>query len=89
MVKDAKEKNVSNIVRSVAKNYLGLTIEDLGVVQFDNILSASINNMAEFLTKRRDSMASIHFYDIANNIMKSYQRLSSGNSALVAPKISA
>ncbi len=89
MVKDAKEKNVSNIVKSVAKNYLGLTIEDLGVVQFDNILSASINNMAEFLTKRRDSMASIHFYDIANNIMKSCQRLSSGDPALVAPKISA
>jgi flagellar biosynthesis protein FlhG len=89
MVKDTKERNVSNIVRSVANNYLGLTIEDLGVVQFDNILSASINNMAEFLTRRRDSMASVHFYDIANNIIKSCQRSSSGNPALAVPKISA
>lgn len=89
MLRDTKERNVSNIVKSVAKNYLGLTIEDLGLVPFDNILSISINNMAEFLSKRRDSMASIHFYDIASNIVKSYQKLPTRNSTLMAPKISA
>ncbi len=89
MLRDTKERNVSNIVKSVAKNYLGLTIEDLGLVPFDNILSVSINNMAEFLSKRRDSMASIHFYDIASNIVKSYQKLPTRNPALMAPKISA
>jgi flagellar biosynthesis protein FlhG len=74
MVKDVKERNVSNIVKSVARNYLGIALEDLGVVQFDNILNASINNMADFLTKRRDSLASINFYDIASNIIKNYQK---------------
>ncbi len=74
MVKEAKERNVSNIVKSVARNYLGISLEDLGVIQFDNILSASINNMSDFLTKRRDSIASTNFYDIASNIIKNYQR---------------
>lgn len=74
MLKDSKERNVSNIVKSVAKNYLGINIEDLGAVQFDNILSSSINNMGDFLSNRRDSLASINFYDIASNIMKNHQK---------------
>ncbi|MBI4848730.1 MAG: P-loop NTPase [Nitrospirae bacterium] len=72
MVKDAKERNVGNIVKSVAKNYLALNLEDLGVVQYDNVLGSSINNMAEFLTKRRDSLASVNFYEMASNIIKNY-----------------
>ncbi|MBI5740473.1 MAG: P-loop NTPase [Nitrospirae bacterium] len=74
MLKDAREKNVSNIVKSVAKNYLGITIEDLGVVQFDNILSSSINNMAAFLTRKREGLAGINFYGIAQDIIKSSQK---------------
>ena len=89
MVKDIKERNVCNIVKSVAKNYLGLTIEDLGIIQFDNILNTSINNMAEFFIKKRDSMASINCYDIATNIIKSNQKISQQPSALIAPQVSA
>ncbi|MBI5056140.1 MAG: P-loop NTPase [Nitrospirae bacterium] len=74
MVRDAKERNVGNIVKSVAKNYLALNMEDLGVVQYDNVLGMSINNMADFLAKRRDSLASINFYEMASNIMKNYLR---------------
>ncbi|RJQ51230.1 MAG: hypothetical protein C4526_10520 [Nitrospiraceae bacterium] len=74
MVKDAKEKNVSSIVKAVAKNYLGIALEDLGVVQFDNVLSASINNMADFLSNRRNSVAGTNFYDIASNIIKNCQK---------------
>lgn len=76
MVKDPKGGNVSNIVKSVAKNYLGITMEDLGRVQFDNILSASINTMAVFLTERRDCTASSNFYDIARNIKVTRQNSS-------------
>lgn len=70
MVKDSKEKNVGNIVKSVAGNYLGLAVEDLGLVQYDNLLNSSINNMGEFLTKKRESVASTNFYDISRNILK-------------------
>ena len=70
MVKDPKEKNVSDIVRSVAKNYLGLDIENLGVVQYDNFLNASINKMAGFLVNGKESLANINFYDIAYKIVK-------------------
>ncbi len=70
MVRNNKERDVSNIVGSVAKNYLSLSLETLGVVQYDKILGMSINNMPEFLAKRRDSIASINFYDIARNVIK-------------------
>ena len=89
MVKDTKERNVCNIVKSVAKNYLGLTIEDLGIIQFDNILNSSINNMSDFFTKRRDSMASINCYDIATTIIKNCQKNTPQPSVFAAPKISA
>jgi flagellar biosynthesis protein FlhG len=70
MVRDAREKNICNIVKSVAKNYLNLDIEDLGMIQYDNILHASINKMAEFLTNRKESVASSNFYHIAYNILR-------------------
>ncbi|RJQ18077.1 MAG: hypothetical protein C4560_07825 [Nitrospiraceae bacterium] len=70
MVREAREKNVSTIIKSVAKNYLSLSIDDLGTAQYDNTLYASINNMSDFLTKKRASMAGINFYDIASNIVK-------------------
>jgi flagellar biosynthesis protein FlhG len=89
MIKDTKERNVCSIVKSVAKNYLGLIIEDLGIIQFDNILNASINNMADFFTKRRDSMASINCYDIATTIIKSNHKTAQQPSVLASPKISA
>ncbi len=70
MVRSNKEREVSNIVASVAKNYLSLSLETIGIVQYDKILGMSINNMPEFLTKRRDSIASINFYDIARTVIK-------------------
>jgi flagellar biosynthesis protein FlhG len=74
MVRDAKEKNVASIIKSVAKNYLSLEIEHFGVVQYDNMLNASINKMSGFLTDRKDSVASINFYDIAYKIVKESTR---------------
>jgi len=70
MVRENREKSVANIIRSVAKNYLGLDIEDFGVVQYDNVLNASINKMAGFLVNGRQSTANIDFYDIAYKIVK-------------------
>ncbi|RJQ48805.1 MAG: MinD/ParA family protein [Nitrospiraceae bacterium] len=73
MVRNVRERNVGRIVQSVAKNYLGLEIEDMGIVQFDNVLNASINNMAGFLSsnlRKSESYAYTNFYDIACNIMK-------------------
>jgi flagellar biosynthesis protein FlhG len=81
MVKDPKEKNVSNIIKSVAKNYLSLDLEELGIVQYENILNSSINNMAEYLIGARDTIARGNFYDIAYRIVK--------NSRTVHPVFSA
>ena len=74
MVRNAKEKNVSDIIKSVAKNYLGLDIEHLGIVQYDNVLDASINKMSGFLTNRPECLANINFYDIACKIVKESTR---------------
>jgi flagellar biosynthesis protein FlhG len=74
MVRDVKEKNVTSIIKSVAKNYLGLEIEHLGVVHYDDKLNAFINKMSGFLTDRKDSIASINFYDIAYKIIRESNR---------------
>jgi flagellar biosynthesis protein FlhG len=70
MVRDAKEKNVSHIIKSVAKNYLSLDLEELGVVHYDNMLNASINNMTEYLVGKQDTVTRGNFYDIAYSIVK-------------------
>lgn len=70
MVREAKEREVGKIVKTVAQNYLSLSLETVGVVQYDRILSRSINNMAAFLAERRDSTVSHDFYDISNTIIK-------------------
>jgi len=74
MVRDTKEKNVSDIIKSVSKNYLGLDIEHFGVVQYDNALNASINKMSGFLVNGRESVANINFYDIAYKIVRDSAR---------------
>jgi len=70
MVRDTKERNVSTIIKSVAKNYLSLDLEELGVVKYENILNSSINNMAEYLIGGKDTSARGNFYDIAYGIVK-------------------
>jgi flagellar biosynthesis protein FlhG len=70
MVRDAKERNVSNIIKSVAKNYLSLDLEELGVVKYENILNSSINNMAEYLIGGKHTIARGNFYDIAYSIVR-------------------
>ncbi len=70
MVRRPKEKDVTQIVKTVAQNYLSLNLETLGTVEYDKLLGMSINNMTKYLTEQRDSIASLCFYDIANNIMK-------------------
>jgi flagellar biosynthesis protein FlhG len=70
MVREDRERKVGDIVKNVARNYLSLSLENLGIVQYDKILSMSINNMPEFLTQKRDSISGICFYDIAGKIIK-------------------
>ena len=82
MVKEPRERNVSHIVKSVAKNYLSLDIEDFGVIQYDKILEASINNMAGFLTSGKGSASRHNFYDIAYNVVKSCHKLIPANSLI-------
>jgi hypothetical protein len=82
MVREPKERNVSHIVRSVAKNYLSLDIEDFGVIQYDKILEASINNMAGFLAGGKDSASRHNFYDIAYNVVKSCRKLIPTNTLI-------
>jgi MinD-like ATPase involved in chromosome partitioning or flagellar assembly len=71
MIRGSKERDVGNIVKTVSKNYLSLSLESLGLIQYDKILGMSINNMPEFLNKKRDSIASTSFYDIARNVIRS------------------
>jgi flagellar biosynthesis protein FlhG len=74
MVREPREREVGNIVKTVASNYLSLELDSLGVVQFDNVLSRSINNMARFLQEKKDAAVSIDFYDIANKIIRMTQQ---------------
>jgi flagellar biosynthesis protein FlhG len=70
MLKEPKEKNVGEIVQSVAKNYLSLDLEIIGTVQYDNVLNASINKMSSFLVNGKESVANSNFFNIAYNILK-------------------
>ncbi len=70
MVRGPKQKEVANIVSTVAQNYLSLPIETLGIVQYDKVLAMSVNNMAKFLTEKRESISNMCFYDIAGKIIR-------------------
>jgi flagellar biosynthesis protein FlhG len=74
MARNVKEKNVSGIVKSVAKSYLGLDIEEFGAVPYDGMIEASINRMSEFLAGRKDCVANMSFYDIASMIIRDAAR---------------
>jgi flagellar biosynthesis protein FlhG len=70
MVRNDREKEVGNIVKSVAENYLNLPLANYGYVPYDRILVNSINHMPEFLKNRKDSMSSMSFYEIAGSIIR-------------------
>ncbi len=74
MVREDREKEVGNIVKSVADNYLSLPLENYGFVPYDRILINSINKMAEFLKNRKDSLSSVSFYEIAGSIIRNGQK---------------
>ncbi len=74
MVRNDREKEVGNIVKSVAENYLNLPLENYGFVPYDKILTNSINQMSEFLQNRKDSISSLSFYDITGNIIRNSQK---------------
>lgn len=74
MVRDPKEKNVSEIVRSVAKNYLSLDLEHFGIIQYDHALHASINKISGLLLNGKESIANIDFYDLAYQIARHSNR---------------
>ncbi len=74
MVRERKETNVGRIVQNVTNDYLGISPEILGYVNYDRVLESSVNNMKGYLTNCVDSMAGSCFYDIAHKlIIKSYQ----------------
>jgi flagellar biosynthesis protein FlhG len=70
MVNYPNEKNVSNIIRSVAKNYLNLEVESLGTIQYDTLLHESINNMVGLLNNRKGGVAANNFYEIACRMLQ-------------------
>jgi flagellar biosynthesis protein FlhG len=86
MVRETKEREVGQIVKTVAKNYLSLSLETLGIVQYDRILSKSINNMASFLAEGRDSTVSQDFYDISNSVIKMSRSWTPYTSPAVPPQ---
>jgi len=86
MVRTQSEQNVGNIVKDVAKNYLGITPEYLGYVDHDRILESSINNMTTYLSKSVDSLAGACFYDIASKIIR--KNFQENNSDLASSYVS-
>lgn len=70
MVREDREKEVGNIVKSVADNYLSLPLENYGYIPYDRVLINSVNNMAGFLKNRKDSLSSVSFYELAANIIR-------------------
>ena len=72
MLRDAKEKNIANIVKSVSKNYLGLDMEEFASIQYDKLLGMNINNMASFIKSDQNSPSRYGFYDMAQKIAKLY-----------------
>ena len=69
MVRGPKEKEVAHIVNTVSQNYLSLNLKTLGTVDYDEFLSMLINNMPKYLAEKRDSIASLCFYDIAKSMI--------------------
>jgi len=69
MVRNRNESNVGNVVKDVANNYLGLSPEYLGFVNYDRMLESSINNMKDYLIKAIDNLAGSCIDDIASNIL--------------------
>jgi flagellar biosynthesis protein FlhG len=75
MLRDTKEKNISTIIKSVAKNYLGLEIEEFGAINYDSLLGMSINNMPSFIKSNKDSASKYNVYSLAQNISRKQQAL--------------
>ncbi len=70
MVRNSKENNVGTVIQNVADNYLGLSLEHLGNINYDPMLEKSINEMTTYLNKCYDSVSGSCFYDIASKILK-------------------
>jgi flagellar biosynthesis protein FlhG len=65
MVTFPHERNVNRIIKLVAKNFLGLDVEDLGSVPYDQVLHESINKMTGILNNRKEGAASNNLHEIA------------------------
>lgn len=70
MVRNSKENNVGTVIQNVADNYLGLSLEYLGYINYDPMLEKSINEMTTYLNKCYNSVSGSCFYDIASKILK-------------------
>ncbi|HYC21698.1 MAG TPA: P-loop NTPase [Candidatus Bathyarchaeia archaeon] len=73
MARTVKEREVGQVVRSVAEKYLELSLDYLGFVNYDPELERSINRMATFLTTGANSIARSCMYDIATKILRRVQ----------------
>jgi flagellar biosynthesis protein FlhG len=80
MARSAKEREVGQVVRSVAEKYLELSLDYLGFVNYDPELERSINHMSTFLTTGANSIARSCMYDISNKILRRVQ----GDQAMAA-----
>jgi flagellar biosynthesis protein FlhG len=71
MVRGSNERDVGRIVQTVASNYLGIEPDYLGHVNYDKVLSMSVNNLKDYLVTAHQSMAGEGFYDISSKMLKS------------------
>ncbi len=70
MVKNKQGTNVGKVIQNVAENYLSLTLEYPGYINYDTMLDNSINNMAEFLKNFSNSVSGDSLYNIATNMIR-------------------
>jgi flagellar biosynthesis protein FlhG len=72
-VRNSKEANISEILKSVTDNYLGMDLEYLGHINFDPMLDTYINELSTYLTSASPSISGsciYDMYDIATRIMQ-------------------
>ncbi|MBI4699271.1 MAG: hypothetical protein HY758_10325 [Nitrospirae bacterium] len=68
-VKNVKETNIGNVMKSVANNYLSLDLDYLGHINHDPMMDKYINEMSAYFTNKSVDISWSGVYDIVNKML--------------------
>ena len=74
MVRESKDIKLGRSLIEVANEYLSLSPEYLGFIEYDRRLDKSVNKMAGFLKDSTGVMTEMGFYDLASKLIKKIYR---------------